>query len=339
MIKKSYLLNRLTPILILILVSGCGMSGKVAEQNIEFVVHDKGEIEDIYFCPGDNCSKAFSEFLLSAEESLHCAIYDLDLEGAIGILEEKSKKIDIKLIVDTDNYEYVEGLDFVLGDNRSSIMHNKFCIVDNKRIITGSMNPTVNGAERNNNNLIILKSKRLAENYEDEFDEMWEGEFGKGDRTRMPVVYINKTKVENYFCPEDSCGEKIERALGEAEESIYFMLFSFTHTGIANEMVMRIFNDVEVKGVFEKRGAGSEYSRYKLLEYQGAEVRKDSNGGAMHHKVFIIDNKTVITGSFNPSKNADTRNDENILIIKNKETAEIYLEEFKNIWENYSETE
>ena len=38
----------------------------------------------------------------------------------------------------------------------------------------------------------------------------------------------------------------------------------------------------------------------------------------MHHKVFIIDEEIVITGSFNPSKNADTRNDENILIINKK---------------------
>ncbi len=338
MIKLSYLLNRLTLVLILILVSGCGISGKITEQNIKLVVHDKGGIEDIYFCPGDNCSKAFSEFLSSAEKSLHCAIYDLDIEEAISVLEEKSKNIDVKLIVDTDNYKYVKELDFVIEDNRSSIMHNKFCISDNEKIITGSMNPTVNGVERNNNNLIVLKSKRLAENYEDEFNEMWNGMFGKGDKTRMPIIYVNQTKIENYFCPEDNCGEKIEEVLGEAEESIYFMLFSFTHTGIANEIVRRIFNDVDVKGIFEKRGAGSEYSRYKLLKYQGAELRKDSNGGAMHHKVFIVDNKTVITGSFNPSKNADTRNDENILIIYDKDIAEKYLEEFKNVWKNYSET-
>ena len=94
---------------------------------------------------------------------------------------------------------------------------------------------------------------------------------------------------------------------------------------------------VKIKGIFEKRGTGSEYSKYKVLDYQGAEVRKDSSGGVMHHKVFIIDNKTVITGSFNPSNNADKRNDENVLIIHDKDVALRYLEEFKYLWENFTE--
>jgi phosphatidylserine/phosphatidylglycerophosphate/cardiolipin synthase-like enzyme len=48
----------------------------------------------------------------------------------------------------------------------------------------------------------------------------------------------------------------------------------------------------------------------------------------MHHKVFIIDNNTIITGSFNPSKAANEKNDENILIINNKDIAKRFLEEF-----------
>ena len=48
----------------------------------------------------------------------------------------------------------------------------------------------------------------------------------------------------------------------------------------------------------------------------------------MHHKFFIIDNRTVITGSFNPSKNADNRNDENIVIIEDAEIAAEFLDEF-----------
>ena len=54
----------------------------------------------------------------------------------------------------------------------------------------------------------------------------------------------------------------------------------------------------------------------------------------MHHKLFIIDNETVILGSFNPSKTADTRNDENILIIKDREIALRYLNEFNLVWEH-----
>jgi phosphatidylserine/phosphatidylglycerophosphate/cardiolipin synthase-like enzyme len=51
----------------------------------------------------------------------------------------------------------------------------------------------------------------------------------------------------------------------------------------------------------------------------------------MHHKVIIIDNKIVITGSFNFTNNASTDNDENLLVITSHETAARYNEEFERV--------
>jgi len=338
MFKYYYLLNRLTLIILIVFVGGCNIEGSVvgnAEQRVVHAVRDEGNIEGVYFCPRDECEEELSQFILSAEKRVHCALFDLDLEKVIYALKKQNKKIDVKVVVDKDNYEIVENLDFVKPDTRSSLMHNKFCIADN-RISTGSFNPTINGAEKNNNNLIIINSSALANNYEKEFNELWNGNFGKGNRTEIPIIYLSDIRIENYFCPEDSCSERIKDALNKAEKTIYFLVFSFTHDGIANKIVIKLHENVSVKGVFEKRGTGSEYSKYRLLEYQEADIRKDNNSAVMHHKVFIIDNKTVITGSFNPSINADKRNDENILIIHDEETAERYLEEFEYIWENFS---
>jgi phosphatidylserine/phosphatidylglycerophosphate/cardiolipin synthase-like enzyme len=53
----------------------------------------------------------------------------------------------------------------------------------------------------------------------------------------------------------------------------------------------------------------------------------------MHHKVIIIDKRIVVTGSYNFSSNARTRNDENTLILHSSEIAEIYVEEFDRVWE------
>jgi phospholipase D len=52
----------------------------------------------------------------------------------------------------------------------------------------------------------------------------------------------------------------------------------------------------------------------------------------MHHKVFIIDKEAVVTGSYNPTKSGNTRNDENMLIIHDKEIANQFLEEFDFVW-------
>ena len=64
----------------------------------------------------------------------------------------------------------------------------------------------------------------------------------------------------------------------------------------------------------------------------GLDVIKDKNKFMMHHKVFIIDKKIVVTGSFNPTGNGDTNNDENILIIHDEGVAQKYLKEFERVW-------
>jgi len=324
-------------ILLLIFICGCEIeSSTVKTSIITSVVKENNGSTDVYFCPREDCEGRLVNFIQSAENYVHCALFDLDLETVINVLKEKSRIIDVKLVVDNDYFEELSNLTFVKKDTSSQLSHNKFCVIDGKKISTGSFNPTDRGAHYNNNNLIIIKSRFLAKNYEEEFQELWNLSFGKGKQVTFPIIELDGNRIENYFCPEDNCGEMTENALMKANNNIYFMTFSFTHNGIANIIALKMQKGIEVKGIFEKRGAGTEYSRYNFLDFQGAELRKDNNSYVMHHKVFIIDNETVITGSFNPSENADKENDENILIINNKEVAERYLEEFEYIWNNFS---
>ena len=52
----------------------------------------------------------------------------------------------------------------------------------------------------------------------------------------------------------------------------------------------------------------------------------------MHHKIIVIDESTVITGSFNFTKSADQENDDNVLVVHNPDLAKLYLQEFSSIW-------
>ena len=87
-----------------------------------------------------------------------------------------------------------------------------------------------------------------------------------------------------------------------------------------------------MRGIFDSGQSSSKYSQFKRLKEFGMDVKKDSNRYKLHHKVFIIDNETVVTGSFNPTSSADTKNDENILIIHDSELASLYLKEFDSLW-------
>ena len=158
MVKLRLLLNRLTLVFLIVLVSGCSMTGNVTKVTT-VVKEDDGGIEAVYFCPRDDCSGKLAEFILEAEK-VDCALFDLDLEEVIDALKLKE---DVRLVVDEDNFEYVEELDFAKHDNRSSFMYNKFCVSDGEFVITGSTNPTVNGVEKNYNNwIIIIRDKKLT---------------------------------------------------------------------------------------------------------------------------------------------------------------------------------
>jgi phosphatidylserine/phosphatidylglycerophosphate/cardiolipin synthase-like enzyme len=304
---------------------------KVTEITQEKTPSENSTAPEIYFCPRDDCNGGMTAWLDAANTSIHCAFFELELDDVREKLKEKGKAIDVKLITDTDYYNQSKDVGNVRQDNRSAFMHNKFCIIDGVVVLTGSFNPTPRCAFKNNNNLIVYQSAHLAANYEDEFQEMWNGKFGKGDEVKNPRVIVNGHLIENYFCPEDWCSNKVIYALQKANSSIYFMTFSFTHDEIRKQIVERYGKGVAVRGVIEKsqNNKDDEYDELKLV---GIPVRWDGNSANMHHKVFIIDNETVVTGSFNPSKNGDTRNDENILIIHDPDVAAKYLSEFEKVW-------
>ncbi|MEK6845802.1 MAG: phospholipase D-like domain-containing protein, partial [Nanoarchaeota archaeon] len=215
--------------------------------------------------------------------------------------------------------------------DKSGLMHNKFCVVDGNKVSTGSMNPTDNDAHKNNNNFLIIDSPILSNNYEEEFQEMWNGTFKKGQKVSNPKIILGETKLQNYFCPEDHCADRVKEELKKAQYSIYFMAFSFTHEEIANILMLKYSEGLEVRGVMEARQVTKD-AQFSRLAYQGINIFKDKNKGMMHHKVFIIDNETVITGSFNPTQGGDKRNDENVLIISSPEIAKKFVEEFEKVY-------
>ncbi|MBT3720097.1 hypothetical protein HN789_05145 [archaeon] len=298
--------------LFLILLSSCTITSNV-------VIEPFSEV-NVYFCPQDDCQNKILHLIDDSSE-IKCAFYELNLPELIESLKQKNAEV----IIEDSQYEgeFQTGKSFAL-------MHNKFCVFDNHIVMTGSMNPTIRGNYYNNNNLLFIDSVALANNFLKEFEELKNNQYGKGNRIQNSKIQLGNTKIENYFCPEDNCKLQVINALNTANNSIYFMVFSFTDEDIGNLLYNKEYLGLDVKGVLEKRQLGT-YSRYEDLKEFSII---DENPYTMHHKVFIIDNKTIITGSYNPTKNANENNDENILIIHDKNIAKKYLEEFEKLYYN-----
>ncbi len=278
-----------------------------------------------------------------AERSVDIAAYDFDLENvAQALIRAQKDGVRVRVLIDDENsgLEAVRMLRraniSVAEDPRQAIMHDKFVIIDGTVVWTGSWNLTVNGTYRNNNNVVVITSPSLAKNYTAEFDEMFTDEaFGPNspDDTPYPSLAIGGVEVENYFAPEDDVAEKIIAQLKKARKSIRFMVFSFTDDRMGEVIREKFKAGLAVQGVFEGRGTGSEYSEYGKMRRLQMDVLTDGNPYTMHHKVFIIDDETVILGSFNFTRSADEANDENVLIIHDPAVAASYLAEFQRVYE------
>ncbi|MEO7912362.1 MAG: phospholipase D-like domain-containing protein, partial [Roseiflexaceae bacterium] len=224
----------------------------------------------------------------------------------------------------------------IIGDQRPAIMHDKFVIVDRRAVWTGSWNFTDGDTYRLNNNAIKIVSRQLAQNYTAEFEKMFvQRSFGpnKPDGGTEPLVTLQGVQIENYFAPEDGVADKIATRLAQAQQSIHFLAFSFTNDVIGSAMLARATAGVSVVGVFEKTGSETQYSEYGKMRAAKLDVLQDGNPYVMHHKVIIIDGRTLIFGSFNFSNNADKDNDENLLIIDDSTLAQSFEAEFQRVRE------
>jgi len=136
------------------------------------------------------------------------------------------------------------------------------------------------------------------------------------------------------FTSEDGALEQaIIPLVSDADESIYFMTFSYTDYPLAAAMIERFESGIDVAGVFETVGSETDAAELNTLYCANIPVLQDGNSSFMHHKVIIVDESLVITGSMNFSTSAETRNDENIILIDNPDIAALYLQEFDRVWE------
>ena len=285
----------------------------------------------------------------SAESSIHIAAFEFNLTPvAEALIAAHQRGVEVEWMTDDENgidadtekghgqFAMLEkaGIE-VKDDGRSALMHNKFIIFDGQTVWTGSTNLTENGNFRNNNNVIVIRSTKVAEMFEREFSEMWDdGLHGPKSPSTVELqsTRIDGTPVQVLFAAEDKAISKIIPLVQGAQKSVRFMAFSFTHDALGAAVLERAKAGVDVAGIFETRGSETEYSELAPLFCAGVPVRQDGNPGTFHHKVFIIDDQIVITGSLNFSENADESNDENVVILTNTDIAKLYLQEFDRRW-------
>jgi phosphatidylserine/phosphatidylglycerophosphate/cardiolipin synthase-like enzyme len=281
------------------------------------------------------------DLINGAQSSIDFAVFEFNLQDvADALVAAHQRGVTVRMVYDNEHTvedgdpQVQQLLDAGVSgtpDDRSAFMHNKFFVIDKSIVWTGSWNVSKNDTFRNNNNALVLRSSKLAENYTTEFENMFGGTFGpkKPNNTPNPILEVDGIRIENYFSPEGPTMVNLVKTTATAQKSIHFMAFSFTDYDLAKAMIDRAAAGVEVAGIFEQRGSDTESAECNTLLDAGIDTRIDGNPYTFHHKVVIVDSAIVAMGSFNFSTNATESNDENLLIIYDPKLAALYEAEFQ----------
>ncbi len=147
--------------------------------------------------------------------------------------------------------------------------------------------------------------------------------------------------VEVYFSPGGGIEDLIIGRIKEAREKIDVAMYAFTSKEIAWALIRAGKRGVKARVILDGSFINNEYSKGGLLYDRGIDVRVDGNSlkekgrisGKLHHKFAVIDNKIVITGSYNWTASAERRNRENLLVFsKFSSLVNKYSHEFDKIW-------
>ena len=141
-------------------------------------------------------------------------------------------------------------------------------------------------------------------------------------------------KTEVYFSLSDNPQKEIIKNINQAEAFINIAMYIFTDKEIALPLIKAQERGVKVRLYLDKDQVDYQYSQSRFLVQKGIKTRISTNNYIMHNKFAIIDNRLLLTGSYNWTFSANNRNDENLLIIDDPEIIEIFQNQFINLWTN-----
>lgn len=169
---------------------------------------------------------------------------------------------------------------------------------------------------------------------------------------------VGDTRVQILFAPHKRNSPEngihlIRETLASAKQKIDLALFVFSAQELTGILEERVKAGVKLRALVDPGFASRSYS--ELLDIMGISlagkncktelnnkpwqkptnavgIPKLATGDKLHHKVAIIDERIVISGSFNWSPSAAYSNDETLVILHSAELARHFTREMERLW-------
>jgi len=162
----------------------------------------------------------------------------------------------------------------------------------------------------------------------------------------IPLINL-ESKSFVYFSPDHKPTDKLLELINHSKYKIHAAVYMITDHQIAQALVHAKARGVDVQLIVDQSSVDLEYGKGSFLRKNNVDIfvfreqkkshknkkySKNRFGALMHNKFALIDNQ-VWTGSFNWTKNANIRNQENVVLTDDQEIYKPFEEQFKVIQE------
>lgn len=133
----------------------------------------------------------------------------------------------------------------------------------------------------------------------------------------------------------ENCEPLLVNTLKRANKEIKVAIYILARKSIADALIDQARRGVKVSVKIDDTEAKFEYTEKLLNEMRKVKIVIEriqiAPPGKMHHKFAVIDGSTVVTGSFNWTRQADQGNWENLVVIESPALAADFLSEWTRI--------
>jgi phosphatidylserine/phosphatidylglycerophosphate/cardiolipin synthase-like enzyme len=259
------------------------------------------------------------------------------------------------------------GSENVKRQHMGKLQHNKTIVVDGpkvKAVVCGSTNFTWRGFFVQSNNAMVLRGKNAVKPFLTAFDDYWNndkpagfGATGSAEWTNLGLSGINARVAFSPHSKSNALLKSIADDIGENTTSslFYSLAFLYQTPGVIKDAIKKVSKDkkIFVYGISDRKVGGIDLQKPngnispvfpsalagKTVPEPFKSEPTGGGGNRMHHKFLVVDfdkpTARVYLGSYNFSVPADTKNGENLLLIRDRRIAVSYMIEALRIVDHY----
>jgi phosphatidylserine/phosphatidylglycerophosphate/cardiolipin synthase-like enzyme len=247
------------------------------------------------------------------------------------------------------------------------LQHNKTIVVDGPKVkaaVCGSTNMSWRGLFVQSNNAVVVCGASAILPFAVAFDNYWDhgtpGAFGATTSAGRTPLGLSEIDAEVAFSPHSAANALLDSIATDISSNtksslLYSLAFLYQTPGAIQDAIRAAMKDAKlfVYGISDRKVGGLDvqlpdasiapvYPSQLAAKGVPEPFKSEPKGGSgvrMHHKFVVIDfdkpSARVYLGSYNFSTTADTKNGENLMLIRDRRVAVSYAVEALSMFDHY----